>query len=133
MKFEKNIEERYTIVKVLDEKIDSLNAPVLKSEIVMLNTEGVRNIVFDLTHVKYIDSSGLSAVLTASRLCGDADGALVLCHLSEYVEKLIKISRLDEVFNILPTQQESIDAIMLDELERELTSESSDDEDEDIA
>lgn len=120
MKFVKQAEERYTVLKLLEEKLDTRISPQLKSEFINLNTLGVKNIVLNLDDVKYVDSSGLSSILTANRICNSAAGILVLCHLNEHVEKLINISHLDNVLNILPTEAESRDAILMRELEKEI-------------
>ena len=123
MKFVKQAEERYTVVKLLEEKLDTRISPQLKSEFINLNTLGVRNIILNLDEVKYVDSSGLSSILTANRICNSAGGMFVLCHLNEHVTKLINISHLDNVLNILPTEPESRDAILMKELEREIMDE----------
>ncbi len=120
MRMQKNIEERYTLLTLLDENLNSAFAPQVKSEFVLLNTSGARNIIVNLQHVKYIDSSGLSAILTANRGCEEAGGVLVLCHLTEHVEKLITITRLDEVLNIIPTEREAIEQVIMADIEADL-------------
>ena len=128
MKFSIDKEEKYVIFKLEEEKLDSSIAPNLKSEFITLNAEGFNNIVFDLTGTKYIDSSGLSAILVANRLCDNASGGLVLFGVSDHVMKLFKISQLDSVISILPTQEEAIDRIFMDQIEKELTEEDSGEE-----
>ncbi len=125
MKFEKNIEDLYTSIKVIEEKLDTRIAPILKGEFVMLNAEGIKNIILNLSLVKYADSSGLSAILIANRICEEAGGVLVLCHLTEHVEKLIHISQLDSFLNIIPTEKEAIEAIYMAVLESQLTEDST--------
>ena len=122
MKFEKNLEELYTSITILEENLNSSIAPILKGEFVMLNAEGIRNIVLNLGKVKYVDSSGLSAILVANRICEDVGGVLVLCHLTEHVEKLIHISQLDSFLNIIGTEKEAVEAIFMAEMESELDS-----------
>ena len=129
MKFVKQVEERYTVLKLLEEKLDTRISPQLKSEFINLNTLGVRNIVLNLEDVKYVDSSGLSAILTANRICSGAEGVFVLCHLNPHVEKLIKISHLENVLNILPTEAEARDAILMNELEKEILDDGQGDPD----
>ncbi len=94
--------ERYTVIRLSAEKLDTLVAPALKSELVMLNADGVRNLIIDLGSARYCDSSGLSAILVANRLCKNADGILVLSNLQESVRKLINISQLDSILQIVP-------------------------------
>jgi len=73
-----------------------------------------------MKEVKYVDSSGLSSILTANRLW-EGKGSLVLTNVvNPNVQQLIKISRLDTVFTIIPTTQESIDYVLMEEIEREL-------------
>lgn len=120
MKYAVEKAEKYTLLKIEEEKLDSTIAPQLKSELVNINTTGVANIILDFSSVKYVDSSGLSAILVANRLCESTGGALVLCQLNDHVMKLITISQLTTVLNILPTKQEAIDSVFLNELEKDL-------------
>jgi len=92
--------DNYTLVKILTEKLDTRIAPNVKSELVLISSTGEKNIVMDLQSCRYCDSSGLSAILVANRLCKNAEGKFVLCGLQEPVERLINISQLDSVLNI---------------------------------
>ncbi len=130
MKFEKKVEDQYTVIKLLEEKLDSRISPSLKSEFIMLNTNGVKNLILDLSEVQYIDSSGLSAILTANRLSKNLDGTLVLCCLNKHPEKLVKISHLESVLNIVPTEEEARDAIFMIELERQIENNQTEEHDQ---
>lgn len=128
MKLEMNVEERFTVVKLLEEKLDSQISPALKGEFILMNTNGVRNVILNLGSVKYIDSSGLSAILTANRLCRDGNGVMILCELNDHVAKLIKISQLNSVLNVVPTEEEAREAVYMSEIEKEIMEEIQDDE-----
>ena len=52
MKYTIDKQEKYTMVRLHEEKLDSTAAPQLKSEMVTLHAEGVRNIILDLSEVK---------------------------------------------------------------------------------
>lgn len=120
MKFTTDKQEKYTMLALHEENLNSLIAPNLKSEFVFLRNEGVRNLILDLTNVDYVDSSGLSAILTANRIW-KGFGTFILTGInSPSVEKLIKISRLETILTIIPTVQESIDFIFMEEIEKEL-------------
>ncbi len=90
---------------------------------VTLHAEGVRNIILDLSEVKYTDSSGLSALLVGNRILHEDGGIFVLTSLSDHTAKLIKISQLDSVLNILPTVEEAIDAVFMHEIEKDMKGE----------
>ena len=120
MKYTIDKQEKYTLVRLHEEKLDSGIAPNLKSELITLHAEGATNIVLDLAEVKYTDSSGLSALLVGNRVLQEDGGLFVLCSLSEHTMKLIKISQLDSVLNILTSADEAIDAVFLHEIENDL-------------
>ena len=120
MKYGVEKNDKYTIFRVGEETLNSLCAPDLKSEFVILKNEGIRNLIVDLQDVKFVDSSGLSAILTANRLFGDG-GSFVLTGVNHpAVKTLINISRLDSVLAMVPTVAESVDYVMMEEVQREL-------------
>ena len=102
----------YTLVEVLVERLDIQTAPSLKSALVQLNGNREKNIVLDLSNCSYCDSSGLSAILVAFRLCKNTDGMFVLCGLQEVVERLITISQLDVVLTIVSNQEKAEELIL---------------------
>ena len=122
MKFQVDKRDRLVIVKLNEDKLLSNLAPQLKSEMVILNNEGFKNIVLDLADVQYVDSSGLSALLVGNRLCKEASGTFVLTGLNAHILKLIKISQLEPILNIVPSINESVDYVMMEELDRDLKS-----------
>lgn len=116
-------QEKYALVTINESKLNSVVAPELKAEIVVLNHEGFKNMIFDLKEVQYCDSSGLSAILVAYRSCRDNNGAFVLAGVQEHVRKLISISQLDGMLIQVPTVNEAIDLIFMDEVEKQLHKE----------
>jgi len=124
MKFTIDKQEKYTSFRIEEENLNSVLAPDLKSEFVILSNEGTLNLIFDLSPVKFVDSSGLSAILTANRLWKSI-GSFILVGIDHpAVKKLIEISRLDSVLTIVPSVSEAIDYIFMEEVERELNSDS---------
>jgi anti-sigma B factor antagonist len=101
-----NLENCSVILSKVD-KLDATNASELKSELVLLNKQGVNNMILDLSHTKYCDSSGLSSILIANRLCKDSSGVFILCGLQSSVSKLIAIAQLDRVLVITETREEA--------------------------
>lgn len=111
---------RYTLVTSNVDKLDTTCAPELKSELVYLNKTGVRSVIIDLTKTRYCDSSGLSALLVANRLCKSVNGSLVVCGLQEPVQKLVQISQLESVLSITPTAGEAVDLLYMEEIEKDV-------------
>lgn len=111
MSFRTDKHNNYTLIVFSTDKLDSIVAPDLKSELVLICKSGERNIIMDMADVKYCDSSGLSAILTGYRLCQQAQGEFILCNLQTNVEKLIKISQLTTILNISESLPKAIDLL----------------------
>ena len=118
MKYEIEKNDLYYILTPKEEKIDSVLAPSLKADLITFEVEGAKNIILDLQNVMFMDSSGLSAMLVGNRTFREKNSAFVICNVSEHITKILKISKLDTVLNIIPTRQEAIDSIQLDEIEK---------------
>lgn len=122
MKYSIDKQEKYAILTLEEENLNSLLAPDLKSEFVIFKNEGIHNLILDLKQVKYIDSSGLSAILTGNRLWVDGGSFILTEIVNPSVSKLIEISRLESILTIIPTKQEAVEYVFMDEIEREMQS-----------
>lgn len=121
MKYLIDKQDLYTSMALMEENLNSLIAPDLKSEFVMLHTEGAKNFILDLSQVKFVDSSGLSAILTANRLWKSEQSHFILTGISNAsVKKLIEISKLDTILSILPSTAEAVTFIQKEEVSREM-------------
>jgi anti-anti-sigma factor len=111
MSFKIDKKDKYTLIKLLVEKLDGNLSPTLKSELVVITNDGTKNIIIDMTDTRYCDSSGLSAILVANRLCKNSEGRFILTGLQEPVKKLISITQLDTILNITNTLLEAQEMI----------------------
>jgi anti-anti-sigma factor len=123
MNFTIEEKDKYTLVTSNVDKLDTTCAPELKSELVYLNKTGVTNMIIDLSKTRYCDSSGLSALLVANRLCKSVDGLFILTGLQEPVLKLVQISQLESVLTISPTLSEAVDLLYMEVIEKNLDKE----------
>jgi anti-sigma B factor antagonist len=126
MKYSTILHDNYVILHLQEEKLNSTIAPELKSAMIMYNAQGQRNIILDMSEVQFADSSGLSALLRANSLCTGSQGIFVVFGVTPHVRKLIEITHLDRVFHILPTQQESIEAVFMHEIESSIDDDDTD-------
>ncbi len=116
MDFKLDKYENYSIASIGEEKVDSTIAPELKSEFMEIAQGGVNSLIVDMSGVKYVDSSGLSALLVGNR--SFSNGVFVLFNVTDHVMKLINISQLDKVMNIAPSQEEAADFVLMAEIQK---------------
>lgn len=112
MKFSIEKEQLYTVFKLEEDKLDSTLSPELKSELVALQAQGVKNLILNLSTTKYADSSGLSALLTGNRAYSENGGAFILSEVTAFVDKLLTISQLNNVLTVLASDEAAKDLIL---------------------
>jgi anti-anti-sigma factor len=120
MSFRTEKYDNYTLIKFSTDKLDAVVSPDLKSELVLINKQGEKNILIDLESVRYCDSSGLSALLIGNRLCNESKGSFILSSIQPTVAKLLVISQLDSIFKITKTFDDALGLLTIDEIERNL-------------
>ncbi len=98
------------IVRVRENRIDAHLAPDLKQRLGDLIDSGDNHLVLDLADVEFVDSSGLSAIVSAMKLL-DGRGDLVLCQPQPAVTSLFKLTRLDKIFRIYADSAGAIAAV----------------------
>jgi anti-sigma B factor antagonist len=70
--------------------------------------QGGKAVVLDLTDVEFIDSTGLSVLLSGLRRITRAGGRLILACENPTVLRLFEITRLDSTFEIVTTRDEAV-------------------------
>jgi len=75
----------------------------------LIDEEDQRLIILDFSNVQYISSQAIGIVLTMNKkLSGLKRSKFVLCGVGEKLMQLIKITRLDRLLTIKPTQEEAV-------------------------
>lgn len=86
---------------------ENTNAPVM--ELLKQNIEaGNKKVLFNLSAMKFINSTGLGMLMTALSKTRNAGGELALCSLPEQMKKLLQMTKLETVF---PVQVDEASAI----------------------
>ncbi len=121
MKFSTDKHEKYVVLKLDEPHFTNDNTPALKSEFILLNAEGYRNIVVDLSAVKDCnDSQDLSCLLVGDRLCKSAGGVFIVSGVSAAIASIVKISNLHQSVTFVNKLDEATDLIFMEEIEKEL-------------
>lgn len=105
-----DIQEQGDIVKieVKEERMDAHNSGELKEQMLQLFDEGKNNLVINLAAVRFVDSSGLGALVSGFKNASARDGSLKLCCLQPQVRSMFELTRLHRVFEIFTNLDEAI-------------------------
>ncbi|WP_457650062.1 STAS domain-containing protein [Profundibacter sp.] len=98
------------VVTALMDRIDAAIAIQFKDDLRTVTENGPPRVVLDLSHVDFLDSSGLGAVVAAMKLLAP-EQKLELAGLGTNVEKVFRLTRMDSVFTIHSTVDAAFDGI----------------------
>jgi anti-anti-sigma factor len=104
-----DIDEGGIAIVRLTGRIDITSANNLKQVLADHIGAGHSRLVVDLQSVSFVDSSGLSALVSGLRLARRAGGDLRLAAPGEQPKAVLGLTSLDQVFSIAPTLAEAID------------------------
>ena len=100
MKINQNKSNDYLVLDIEEERIDAHNSGELKEIVLKLIEQGDINIVVQLSHVRFVDSSGLGALLSGFKNAAAKSGKLVLSNIQPQVLSMFELTRLNRVFEI---------------------------------
>jgi anti-sigma B factor antagonist len=103
---------QHTGVPVLQVRgeIDVATAPEFHASLTELIGQGRAVVIVDMTEVSFIDSTGLGVLVSAEKASRAAGHELRLVVTQPHVTKLLALTGLDEVFTVVSTTQDAVNA-----------------------
>ncbi len=97
------------VLFIQEERIDAHNSGELKEAILHLIEQGEVNIIVQLAQVRFIDSSGLGALLSGYKNAAVKSGRLAITNMQPQVLSMFELTRLNRVFDIYTDLNEAFD------------------------
>jgi anti-sigma B factor antagonist len=95
----------------LPQRLVMANAPAVRKELLEMIANDHHHLVLDLGDVSFVDSSGLSVLVSALKAADRVSGSVVLLNLTDDVRALVELTRMHEVFQIFADQQAAIEQL----------------------
>jgi anti-sigma B factor antagonist len=70
-----------------------------------------KSFLYDVSKLEYITSSGLNFFIRSLTRIRNVGGEIILCGVQGNVEKLLKISKLNEIFTLSPNVEEALSKV----------------------
>lgn len=105
MSFQIEIIDGIAVITVQVGRLDAKIAPQLKQAVADVIEGGTSRIMLDLASVKFMDSSGLGAVISSFKLTGQK-GDFVICNINDAVQEIFALTHMDRLFEIYPSTDE---------------------------
>ena len=90
------------------ERIDLNISPLLKEILIRLTEQGKYKIIMDLSATRFIDSSGLGAIVSRIAVVRSNQGDIVLVGVKENILNLLELTHLNQILNIYDTIEEAV-------------------------
>ena len=92
----------------LSGELDHHTAKEVKDVIeeVIKNRE-VKNLLFEFSHLTFMDSSGIGVIVGRYKLIASLGGQVVICGATGNIKKLLYVSGIDKIINIFDNQNEA--------------------------
>ena len=105
----KQISAGVVIVRLPEDHLDASNARLFKQSIHRLLDQHDK-VIFDMSSLSFVDSSGLGALISCQRTASARRGEFKLCALSTPVQALFELMRMHRVFSIYNSRDEALRA-----------------------
>lgn len=124
--------EQYALVSIQEPILDGTIATDLEETARGLFREGFKNLIFDFTPTTTAQAAGVGVLKKINFLCTKDLGIMVLVSDNDdFIDQLLTEGKMRDV-TILPSAEEAIDAVFMNELENEFGAESDDFNDDEL-
>lgn len=100
--------EQVVLIAIKENRLDAHNSGELKSQLLTLFEQGKNHLLVDLQEVRFVDSSGLGALVSGFKNASARNGSLKLCGLQPQVKSMFELTRLHRVFEIFASEQDAL-------------------------
>ncbi len=125
-KLEKN--EQYALIELKETALTQENHADLEKIVRQLFREGYGNIIMEFNQIVDLDGYGISVIRKANKICLNELGLLIIVTKNQEIIDQLDAAKIEEL-TVMPTVQEAIDAVYLNELENDFQSDEDDEYD----
>ncbi len=106
MKFEQEIRDNLLILRLSGDLIGEDNGANILDKVSTALQNDIRTCIVDIADVRYINSSGIGVLITILTKFRNKGGEVYLMKPSETVRKLLVITKLNAIFQIIQNEEE---------------------------
>ena len=101
-----DFENDICVIEIISENLDAKNIQDFKEKVLEI-LEDKLFVIFDMSHLCFVDSSGLGAILSCLRQLQSQGGNLKLSGMSRPVQALFELVRMHRIFDIFPNNEQA--------------------------
>jgi anti-sigma B factor antagonist len=108
MNFSQEIKSKTLILRIAGDLIGEDNGTRLVEAVNEAVSHQLLTCIIDISELRYINSSGIGVLITILTKFRNKGGEVFLMKPSENVKKLLVITKLNAIFNIVQSEQEAL-------------------------
>jgi hypothetical protein len=126
LKVEKN--EQFALIELKETSLTQDNSPELEEIVRKLFREGYGNMILEFNLIDELDGFGIALIRKANKICLNELGLLIIVTKNDDIINQLDSAKIEDL-TVMPTVQEAIDAVYLNELENDFQSDEDDEYD----
>ena len=95
-------------IVALDGEMNASTAVAVRAELKSRMAEGKIRFILDISRVPFLDSCGLSVLVTALKTAREMGGDISLLNPSKQAKELIQLTRLHRIFRIFDDEDDAV-------------------------
>lgn len=112
MKIKETIQGKVAILAPSGNLMGGSDTTDLHDHVKSLIADGMKNVVVDLSKVKWMNSSGLGALIAVMTSLKNAGGSLKLSNVTDKVNSLLMITQMIRIFETYSTPDRAVAAFL---------------------
>ncbi len=102
----REIRDNYQLFR-LTGLLDAFSEPTFRKVLAKCIDDGPKNVILDLSHIDFVDSSGLGALVQSAKK-SQAGGGLLQIVTNPRVTQTVKLVRLDQFLSLQPSVDDAL-------------------------
>lgn len=112
--------ERFHVITIQEHTLSANMTELIENKLSEVLNKEVKNVVLNLKDIHSMDNAAAELLIKMQERFYAEDASFVICELPEAVSKQLRTSGVLDRMNIVPTESEAGDIILMEEIEREL-------------
>jgi len=98
-----------TMIVQFDGELDHHSAEEIREEIDNeIESKNIKNLIFDLSNLKFMDSSGIGIVIGRYKIINKRDGRVAVINVNPHVDKIFNMSGIYKIISKYSSKSEAL-------------------------
>jgi len=120
MKVKIDTKEKFYVITLIETTLTANITVELTQLVTKFLQQQISNVVLNLTNIETIEETSAEKLMQLQQLFYENNASFVICKLKPVIEEKLEELELLEVMNVTPTESEAGDIVQMEEIEREL-------------